>query len=656
LSVRTNLETAQVSNPSVNLIVQTYKDGDKTVAFEEIKVEEFKNLRKVEEENEGLRRTFSRRSISIQNPIPDQNATVGELFKLTIEGSNVFSSTSSLSLEAKNISTWLTSYCNPVFEGSYDKLGSSSFRIAVSGNYTYVAMGLQGLQIIDISNPSNPTFKGSYDTPDYAREVAVSGNYAYVADNSALQIIDIADPSNPIFKGSYNTPGRSEGVALSGNYAYVAAYSAGLQIIDITDPSNPTLKGSYYDTPAPAFEVALFGNYAYVTNYAYLTSYDSNLEIIDINDPSNPTFKGSYNTPDWANGVAFSGNSAYAAAGDSGLQIIDISNTSNPIFKDSYDTPGYAYGVAVSSNYAYVAAGRLHIIDISDPSNPTFKGSYDTPGMAQEVALSGNYAYVADVGFRRDISSLQIIALNPDKLTLSGTPSSIGTYGVDIKACNEIMECVTDSFDIIVKEHLSTDLSTTLVIIGSTVGACIVCIVSFCFPLIIGGGVVVLKRYRNKDESTASAEEHSKEEKRQKSESKISNDDTQIVEYDLDSDGRKVPMVPEQTADTELNVISNSTEDKISKIENVPDAPNDLEYDKEPPKKLCCPISSKLMKNPVIVVESGQTYDKESIMTWLAKHETDPLTGKEITNIQFAINYAIKRQVEEWVTKHKIKK
>ena len=132
--------------------------------------------------------------------------------------------------------------------------------------------------------------------------------------------------------------------------------------------------------------------------------------------------------------------------------------------------------------------------------------------------------------------------------------------------------------------------------------------------------------------------------------------DLEVLEYDLAPSGQKVPMVPEYGDVELLDELFNFVEDEIPKVANVPDAPNDLKYDQDPPESLCCPISSELMKNPVIVVESGQTYDKESIMTWLAKHETDPLTSKKITNMQFAKNYAIKRQVEEWVTKHKIKK
>jgi hypothetical protein len=264
--------------------------------------------------------------------------------------------------------------------------------------------------------------------------IALSGNYAYVADyDSGLQIIDITDPANPIFAGSYDTPGPARKVTLSGNYAYVT----GLQIIDITDPANPTFVGSY-DTSEWAMGVTLSGNYAYTVNR------DAGLQIIDITNPANPTFVGSYDTPSLAQGIALSKNYAYVADRLSGLQIIDVTDPANPTFAGSYDTPDWAQGITLSGNYAYVADRfSVQIIDITDPANPTFKVSYDTPGFAVGVTLSENYAYVADAG-------LQIMAPNLDKLTLSGIPSSVGTYRVDIKGCNEINECVTDSFDIIV--------------------------------------------------------------------------------------------------------------------------------------------------------------------------------------------------------------
>jgi hypothetical protein len=54
-----------------------------------------------------------------------------------------------------------------------------------------VADGSSGLQVIDISNPSNPAIVGTCDTPYSAHGVHVAGGYAYVADgDSGLQVIE----------------------------------------------------------------------------------------------------------------------------------------------------------------------------------------------------------------------------------------------------------------------------------------------------------------------------------------------------------------------------------------------------------------------------------------------------------------------------------
>ncbi|MGB3221160.1 MAG: hypothetical protein WBD79_27465, partial [Anaerolineae bacterium] len=51
------------------------------------------------------------------------------------------------------------------------------------GSLVYVADWDDGLQIIDVSNPVNPTMRGAYDTPGQARRVSVVGSLVYVADD-----------------------------------------------------------------------------------------------------------------------------------------------------------------------------------------------------------------------------------------------------------------------------------------------------------------------------------------------------------------------------------------------------------------------------------------------------------------------------------------
>ena len=82
-----------------------------------------------------------------------------------------------------------------------------------------------------------PFLAGACNTPDSARDIHVSGDYAFVADyESGLQVIDITDPTNPTLAGDYDTPGYAWGVYVSGDYAFVAdGYYSGLQLIDIRD-------------------------------------------------------------------------------------------------------------------------------------------------------------------------------------------------------------------------------------------------------------------------------------------------------------------------------------------------------------------------------------------------------------------------------------
>jgi hypothetical protein len=554
---RTSKTIEQTNSLFVNRIEQMYKGEDGAVRFEKIEVEGIKDFSNVKEKNKESQKIFNRRSISIQNSILDQKTTVGEFFNLPIVGTSVFSSDSAVYLEAINIPSWLnSSNPNPTFKGSYDT--SACGEIVVSGNYAYIidSVGMD-LQIMDISDPANPTFKGSDCCPfNMPSGIVVSGNYAYVVDeyHANLEIIDITNVTNPTFKGSYSTFGAPRGLVVSENYAYVAARYSGLEIIDITNVTNPTIKGSY-STFDLATGIAVSENYAYVIE-------EFGLEIIDITNVTNPTFKALYHTPDYTSKIALSENYAYITAYSSGLQIINITDPSNPIFKASYDTLDVVYGVDVSGNYAYITTVgaeyrnfSLQIIDISDPSNPTFKTSYDTPYGVYDISISGNYAYVANGD-----SGLQIIALNSENLTLSGTPRSERTYSVDIRACNEEKKCATDSFDIIVKPnyvYVDIGLVISLPIIGL-----IICAISFCGSLIGVGGIVVFKRYRNKilkDESNTSAKERKEEEEWQKPESIIHSNYTQeALEYELAlNEQKKVLTVPEYKEDVELNVISN---------------------------------------------------------------------------------------------------
>ena len=55
----------------------------------------------------------------------------------------------------------------------------------------------------------------------------------------------------------------------------------------------------------------------------------------------------------------------------------------------------------------------------------------------------------------------------------------------------------------------------------------------------------------------------------------------------------------------------------------------------------------------MLLVETGQTYDRKSIEEWFQKgHRTCPLTGRELQSLQVAPNYAVRGLVQAWREEH----
>jgi hypothetical protein len=227
--------------------------------------------------------------------------------------------------------------------------------------------------------PFVPSLVGAYDTPGTAWGLAVAGDLAVVADyDQGLQLIDITDPSAPTLVGIYNTPGNALAVVVEGNLAIVANGDYGLQLIDISNPSAPTLLGAC-DTPAYAFALAVAGDFAFVADY------DGGLQVVDVSDPGAPTLAGSFNTVGTAFDVALAGDFAFVADADAGLQVIDISNPGAPTPAATSDTPGYAKGVASAGEFAFLADNNAGLQVIQ-----TFQHELDTGhNVGQSVPVDG---------------------------------------------------------------------------------------------------------------------------------------------------------------------------------------------------------------------------------------------------------------------------
>ena len=299
-----------------------------------------------------------------------------------------------------------------IFAQNVDLIGrfptpGSARGVYVSGDYAYVSCWTEGLYIINISNPANPSLAAHLSTsPGQAWDTHIEGDYAFVADdlNGGLQVINVSDPYHPVLAGSYDTPGWAYNLVVDSPYVYMAdGYTGSFQILNVSNPSNPTFL-SYFDTHGWARGIFVTDTLAYIANG------NAGMEIVNIHDPANPQFWGSCCNDSYRSAISVyvSGDYAYLADYDRVL-FLDISNPNNIETVYTYDLSLSPLNLSVVGNYLYIANAEwgLRMLDISNPSSPSFVGSYNTPGNAWHVFVD-NYVYVADS------TSLLILRFNPN--------------------------------------------------------------------------------------------------------------------------------------------------------------------------------------------------------------------------------------------------
>ena len=140
---------------------------------------------------------------------------------------------------------WLVDITDPAhlseaasFQGAWE----ITYAANMIGGYLYASvhwwdMG-QGLEILNLSNPSEPGEEGAVQTPGIARLVGVAGSYAYwLIDGAGVLVEDISDHAQPVAVGHYYFDERFEwlqGAEIYGEYIYVREHDGWLHILRFT--------------------------------------------------------------------------------------------------------------------------------------------------------------------------------------------------------------------------------------------------------------------------------------------------------------------------------------------------------------------------------------------------------------------------------------
>jgi hypothetical protein len=298
---------------------------------------------------------------------------------------------------------------HPLLVGHHETAGNAA-GIKVVDGYAYLADGPgggTGLIILDVTKPADPRFVGQFVSSGMCESVTIAGHYAYLGGvYLGLEIVDISDPHNPTLAAFYEMCSSSQ-VFVDGNIAYVSGGCGGsrdwpdeysiLDILDVSDPTQPAPLGEYiYYTGYCRGEVAVHGSQAFVS-YCDENSVQR-VGVIDVSDPAQPTWVGSVVIDGALDDLQIREDVLYAATGTGGFQTLDISVPTAPAVMGGWCEARGPSAIAGRDGLGYMGdgVGGLRVLDFSEPLTPRTVAHLPLPGFQRDVRLAGDWAYSVD--------------------------------------------------------------------------------------------------------------------------------------------------------------------------------------------------------------------------------------------------------------------
>jgi len=268
--------------------------------------------------------------------------------------------------------------------------------ISIDGNNLYVAGGLNGFHIFDITDPENPSWITKLDLYGEVACVFALNDYAYACNDKNLFVINVETPASPYIENGFAI-NDSVDVYVTNGYAYVAD-TTGLTIFDI-DPLDSAYKVKSISISGECNCVFAADGYAYVGA--------DKLNIIDVDPPESAYIVKMIDIPVFS--IYVSGNYAYAACELIGLNILDVTVPENAEIISTVYTNN-PNDVCLLGDYAFVAdkAAGMQIIDIQTPETAYIVKTVPSSDTALKVCVITGYAYLLDYG-----SGINVIDIEP---------------------------------------------------------------------------------------------------------------------------------------------------------------------------------------------------------------------------------------------------
>ena len=264
--------------------------------------------------------------------------------------------------------------------------GNYSVNVQVQAGYAYIPVTLGGLNIVDVTDPRNPSQVAIIPFESHTVAFKIRGSYGYMARvvsvrpterwyeaSSILEVLDLSVPHSPTTVGSVMIPTMIEDLDLVGDFAYVTGASITgpdmLTVIDISSPFNPTT----VEFPKPEFGPNNFHDIYIHDGYAYVLDSGRGMRVLDVGDPLTPKLVATLEMPQTMYCMHGAGEVIYLCAQERYLNVADVSNPDAPVLTASVGIePGvHSYSsIVLKDQKAFFNGTGLEVYDLSDPETP----------------------------------------------------------------------------------------------------------------------------------------------------------------------------------------------------------------------------------------------------------------------------------------------
>lgn len=260
--------------------------------------------------------------------------------------------------------------------------------IVIDEGVAYLAIGKQGIQIVDVTNPARPKALGGFNSIGESNGLALQKgretenglrDYLYVADSSnGLIVLDVTNPKEITQVWRFDKINQAQDVLIKGNFAYVADGKNGLYTLSIRTlpPKEPEGEATPYflqvdkDAENPGLRKIVFDG-----EKIYALGGETKFVLYDISIPQELKQVHHLEAKVRINDIAAQDGSVYFVLEGQGLQWIENPTAASDTFDkvpDDYDEEELRTGtfrtIAVYGIYAFVgrANNGIEMLDISD--------------------------------------------------------------------------------------------------------------------------------------------------------------------------------------------------------------------------------------------------------------------------------------------------